>query len=154
MTGPAGDLRVQDVMTRSVRTVSVDDPVSTAAAVLRRWGVSALPVLDADGRVVGIVAEVDLLRAGPVAAGAPVGAVMRSPVRCLSPGARLPGVADALVQDGLRSMPVVLGGELIGIVSAADLLVTTAHRDRGPDPARPDALGDGARSTQAARQGR
>ncbi|SSC25739.1 CBS domain-containing protein, partial [Klenkia terrae] len=153
VTGTAGDLRVRDVMTRSVRTVSVDDPVSTAAAVLRRWGVGALPVLDADGRVVGIVAELDLLRAGP-GAGTSVGAVMRTPVRCLSPGARLAGVADALVQDGLRSMPVVLGGELVGIVSAADLLITTTQEDRRPDPARPEALGDGDRAAQAAPQGR
>ncbi len=152
--GTAPDLRavrVDDVMSRRVTAVAPDTPVAHAAALLRALGVAALPVLDRDRQVVGVLAEVDLLHApagyggtgGPPAdgtAGHPVaptrwrsgtvGAVMASPARCLAPGASASTAAEMLVQEHIRSAPVVFGGVLVGMVSRRDLLRRRIGRPR------------------------
>jgi CBS domain-containing protein len=55
-------LRVDDVMTRRVATVQVGTPFKDVARLLAERKVSAVPVLDSDGRLAGIVSEADLLR--------------------------------------------------------------------------------------------
>jgi CBS domain-containing protein len=54
-------VRVADVMTPDVVTVAADAPPPEAAALLVRHGVAALPVLDGEGALIGMVAEGDLL---------------------------------------------------------------------------------------------
>jgi len=56
-------LRVRDVMSRAVRTVTVDTPISEAAAVMVRAGINRLPVVNAAGRPVGILTRDDVLAA-------------------------------------------------------------------------------------------
>ena len=56
-------LRVRDVMSRAVQTVSIDRPVTDAAAVMVRHGINRLPVVDAQGRPVGILTRDDVLAA-------------------------------------------------------------------------------------------
>lgn len=140
-------VRVTDVMSSPVHTTTTRTPVRTAAARLRHLRVAALPVLDDQGRVVGVVSELDLLTAAATGRDrGPVGAVMTTPVRCLSPGTTAASAAEVLVHDGLRSMPVVRGGDLVGIVSRTDLLAAGAQR---PDPARPAPLGAAASPADA-----
>jgi CBS-domain-containing membrane protein len=55
-------MRARDIMTRSVISVRTDTPVQRAAALLTEAGITSLPVLDEDDRVVGILSEVDLIR--------------------------------------------------------------------------------------------
>ncbi|MEV6103496.1 CBS domain-containing protein [Streptomyces sp. NPDC051940] len=52
---------VSDVMTRTVVAISRDTPFKDVVGTLEQWQVSALPVLAADGRVIGVVSEADLL---------------------------------------------------------------------------------------------
>ena len=56
-------MHAADVMTRPVLTVRADDYVEQAAALLANNNVTAAPVLDGQGELVGIVSEGDLLRA-------------------------------------------------------------------------------------------
>jgi CBS domain-containing protein len=56
--------------------------------------------------------------------------VMSSPVVCVPPDMRLKEVADLLVRDGISAVPVVDDGELVGIVSEADLVPL----ELAPDP--------------------
>ncbi|HXF72564.1 MAG TPA: CBS domain-containing protein [Actinomycetota bacterium] len=58
----AEDLRARDLMTREVVTVQPDDPVRLAIRTLLDAGVKRLPVVDEEGRLVGIVSRGDLLR--------------------------------------------------------------------------------------------
>ena len=53
--------RVRDVMTREVVTVDEETPFKEITQLLADCHISALPVLDSDGRVVGVVSEADLL---------------------------------------------------------------------------------------------
>ena len=55
-------MQAADIMTRDVITVAPDDSVRDAALMLLKNRISAMPVLDSQGRLVGVVSEGDLLR--------------------------------------------------------------------------------------------
>jgi CBS domain-containing protein len=119
--------RVQDVMTIEVVVAHPTTPVKQVADLLAGHGLSALPVIDGRGRVLGVVSETDLFGDSQRPAGGPVattaGEVMTSPAVTVSPHATLTEAARRMQADGLKRLPVVAGsGRLIGIVSRADLL--------------------------------
>lgn len=142
-------------MSRHVITVTPDTAAWEAAELLTRHGFAALPVVDVDGVLVGMVAEADLLAVAMPAAGPAsvdqgrsatahrtVGALMHTPVRCLSPGTHVSAAAEELVREHLRGMPVVEGGTLVGMVSRADLLAEALRAD-GLGGEGPQAPGSG-----------
>jgi len=53
---------VSDIMTRSPRTVSPDTPLQTVASIMCLYRIPALPVIDDDGKLVGNISEMDLLK--------------------------------------------------------------------------------------------
>lgn len=57
-----GSYLVEDAMTRNVKDVSPDDTVERAAELMSRHGINRLPVVDDDGRLVGIVTREDIVR--------------------------------------------------------------------------------------------
>ena len=119
--------RVQEVMTIEVVVAHPTTPVKQVADLLAGHGLSALPVIDGQGRVLGVVSETDLFGDSQRPAGGPVattaGEVMTSPAVTVSPHATLTEAARRMQADGLKRLPVVAGsGRLIGIVSRADLL--------------------------------
>jgi CBS domain-containing protein len=134
----------RDVMTRPVVTVRPATPVRAAAALLSERGFTALPVVDDEGRLAGIVTEADLLRGrlrhdarSPLCAeeldGGPppcaVGEVMTREVVSALPWSDLADVAARMAHEGIRSLPVLDAGELVGIVSRRDLVATLTRAD-------------------------
>jgi len=127
-------MHAADVMTRPVLTVRADDHVEQAAALLANNNVTAAPVLDGQGELVGIVSEGDLLRArvvqvpDPVHTGVPgptarfVRDVMTRDVVALPAEADLSTVADAMLARHVHSVPIVDASEVVGIVCQHDLL--------------------------------
>ncbi|RSS93117.1 CBS domain-containing protein [Streptomyces sp. WAC05292] len=142
MTSVTGPYTVADVMTTEVVAVTPDTGFKDIAAAMRRWKVTALPVVEGEGRVVGVVSEADLLpkeefhehrpgmieqmrrladtaKAGSVTAGE----LMTSPAVTVGPDATLPGAARLMAVRHVKRLPVVDGGgTLRGIVSRSDLL--------------------------------
>jgi CBS domain-containing protein len=135
---------VRDVMTSPVVSVQPTTPVRAAAALLTERGFTALPVLDGDGDLVGIVTEADLLRdrirhdarspllnrelpARP--APATVGDVMTREVFSAGPVTDVADLADDMHRLGVRSVPVRTARSLIGIVSRRDVLRTLTRAD-------------------------
>jgi CBS-domain-containing membrane protein len=142
---------VGDVMTSAV--VMVQDSASFKEIVRRMEasGVSALPVVDAEGRLVGIVSEADLLlkeehalkpmrwrpfeRKGrriqrTKSDGLVAAQVMTSPVTTIAPGASLGQAARLMHQKRVKRLPVVdEEDKVIGIVSRADLLMVFMRPD-------------------------
>lgn len=135
--------KVGDVMTTDVVTVPSDMPFKELAALLGRLKVSALPVLGPDGRVAGVVSEVDLLRKeeykqDPDAKRAPrwrrwadrarargrtAADVMSSPAITVAPDASVVAAARLLDRHHIRRLLVVGADErLVGIVTPHDLL--------------------------------
>lgn len=121
---PGPDTPVREVLTREVVTVAPADGVALAAELMLRHRHTALPVVDAAGRLVGILSEADIL-ADPMAGRstrATAGSVMtRTPIT-VGIGATV-GEVRALVADrGLRTVPVVDGELLVGVLSRSDLI--------------------------------
>jgi CBS-domain-containing membrane protein len=138
-------------MTQDVVTVDERASFKEVAKLLTEHRVSALPVLDGEGRVVGIVSEADLLLKeefpeGPPearllqgrrrretrakVAGDTVAEVMTSPAVTIGPDASVPEAARLLHRHGVKRLPVVdPAGPLLGIVSRGDLLKVFLRSD-------------------------
>jgi CBS domain-containing protein len=136
-------MRAADVMTRPVLTVRADDSVEQVAALLTGNNITAAPVLGADGDLIGIVSEGDLLRAraphgpdasyqaGPAQPHAVVVAeVMTRGVVVMPMDADLSEVAEIMLRDNLHSVPIVDDtAQVAGIISRLDLLRAYVRTD-------------------------
>lgn len=140
---------VDDVMTKTVVTVTPDTEFKEIAAAMERCKVSAVPVVEGGGRVVGVVSEADLLpkeefhergpgmiedmrrlddtaKAGSVRAEE----LMTSPAVTVRPDTLLPQAARLMAALRVKRLPVVdADGGLKGIVSRADLLKVFLRSD-------------------------
>ena len=137
----------RDVMTTNVVSVTPDTPVEEIAKVLIEHRISAVPVIDADRHVAGIVSEGDLMRRpesgthrhstwwlGLLASsakqateyiksrGRKASEVMTQPVITVEEDTRLEEVADILERLRIKRVPVLRENKVIGIVSRANLL--------------------------------
>ena len=143
--------RVRDVMTQEVVTVNEHASFKEVATLIAERRVSAVPVLDREGRVLGIVSEADLVlqeeypqgppegrlfqsrrqrQARAKAAGGTAAELMTSPPVTIGPDASVAEAARLLHRHGIRRMPVVdPAGPLLGIVSRADLLKVFLRSD-------------------------
>ncbi|HWD03238.1 MAG TPA: CBS domain-containing protein [Amycolatopsis sp.] len=136
-------MRARDLMSAPVVTVEPGAPAKEAAEVLSENGFTALPVVDDDERLVGIVTEADLIRGRipadartahlrpepPAPVGATVAQVMTSPVTAMSAGTDVADLCQALVDAKIRAMPIVDGSRLVGIVTRGDVVRTLARED-------------------------
>jgi CBS domain-containing protein len=144
-------MQAREVMTTSVATIGADATVRAAAKVMLERRVSALPVVNDKGQVIGIVSEGDLVRRRELDTetegawwllalahgaardyrkthGATVRDVMTRPVIGVRPSASLKQVARLLQKHGIKRVPVLDAGRLVGVVSRADLVRELARR--------------------------
>lgn len=126
-------MRAQDIMTTPVVTVTPDVSIREAAALLASHGFTALPVVDPDQHMIGIVTEADLLRAKyadqPVEFGDPVGQVMTVPAFGMGPGSAVTMLARVMLDDRVRCIPIVDGSRVVGVVTRRDLVRALARTD-------------------------
>lgn len=145
----------KDVMTREVCTVNPDTAVAEIARTLVGRHISAVPVLDIDGRLCGIVSEGDLLRRVESGTerrrswwlelfsenrdlaqdfvkshGQTAKDVMTHEVVTVGENAGLAEIADLLERRQIKRVPVMRDGKLLGIVSRANLLQALAVSTR------------------------
>lgn len=133
---------VSDVMTHTVAAVGRRAPFKEIVQLMQDWQVSALPVIEGEGRVVGVVSEADLLtkqelRDSPdarylqlrqpvdvaKAEASTAGDLMSSPALTVRANATLAEAARIMARGGVKRLPVVdETGLLEGVVSRADLL--------------------------------
>jgi len=131
-------LTVRDIMTERPRSVGAEAPLRSAVMDMRRSGVGALPVVDDDNRVIGLLSERELLRhllshylpraGGP--RGGPPGAAARRTVRdvmtrqvlCVSPHQPLAEVASLMLNKDVERVPVVRDGILVGFLTRGDIV--------------------------------
>jgi CBS-domain-containing membrane protein len=143
-------MRAQDLMTTPVVTVGPDTPAKEAVRLLTGHGFAALPVVAPDDRLLGVVSEADLLRNrilpdpralihndaihndAPAPTGPPpsiVAEVMTTDVVVAGRDAHAAELSRLMLDRHLRSLPVVDGDRLVGIVSRVDLLRMIARDD-------------------------
>jgi len=152
-------MRARDVMSDGVMSVAADATVLDAAKLFVNCNVSALPVVDPAGVMIGIVCEADVVRprpncavAGPVlacAARSPQAAAesLRHPCRIVDVMTRdvvfadedtpLTELARLMSEHNVKRLPIVRNGCVAGIVSRTDLLraliaLESAHDEAGP----------------------
>lgn len=111
-------MKVKEIMTTQVVTVSVDASRHEAAALLRENRISGVPVVDESGAVVGLLSEHDLL-ARP---GECVQDVMSLAVLAVTEDTDIDDVRHLLVERRIHRVPVLRGHELVGVVSRGDVL--------------------------------
>ena len=136
---------IREVMTTAVITVRPTDPVRAAIRTLYEHIVTAAPVLDEAGRLVGIVSEMDLLRGefdpdprasvrfrpgDPEPPPALVSDVMTTDVTTTTETADVASLTEVMISQKIKSVPVVRGHVLVGIVSRRDLLGVLARSDQ------------------------
>ena len=119
-------------MSRPVVTVRPDTPLSEVARVLAARHISGVPVLEGE-RVVGLVSEADLLRRPPGKPARRARDVMTRTVRTVEPVTPIAEVAGMLERHGIKRVPVVEEGRLVGIVSRSNLVQALALSARAEE---------------------
>jgi serine phosphatase RsbU (regulator of sigma subunit) len=120
---------IRDIMAQAPAFASPDTPVPEAAALMSRRNIGAV-VVCRGSEVVGLLTERDLLRAtagGQCPAGAAVAQLMTPSPVTVPADATWAAAADLMVRRGVRHLPVVEGGRLVGVLSMRDLM---EHRNR------------------------
>src|SRR5215469_1797692 len=143
---------VKDVMTTEVIWVEQDTPFTAIAAALRQYRISAFPVLNEAGQVIGVVSESDLLTKMALgngadhmpgmitgilrhkqlekARGVTAGDLMTAPPVTVSPDDTVEHAARLMYLRGVKRLPVVdAANHLAGIVSRADVLAVYGRPD-------------------------
>ena len=140
-------LQARDIMTRDVATVRAQTPVHDIAKLMTERHISGLPVVDAEGRIIGVVTEADLLhrvethtekksswwlklfsdsdalaREFSKAHGRTAGDIMTRNVVAVPENATIDVIADAFDARRIKRVPVVRGDLLVGIVSRGDIV--------------------------------
>ncbi len=151
-------LKAADIMTTKVITARPNDPMAKIARLLSDHAISALPICDAQGAVLGMLSEGDLIRPfekdnlskrawwlNLLAEGtdrAPsfleclqvenhsARELMVGPVITASPDTTVPDLAELLSRHHIKRLPILRDGKLVGIVSRADVVNAIA---RTPD---------------------
>jgi CBS-domain-containing membrane protein len=120
---------VRDVMTSPAVTIRTDDEAAEAARVLDRLSLTSLPVVDRDLRLLGIISEADLIsRLATAPADQPrVGDLMTRRVLTVSADDELSLVVSLMTGTILKSVPVLLRGRVVGMVSRRDIVRALAH---------------------------
>jgi CBS domain-containing protein len=157
-------MKASDVMTRNVATVTPETPVKEVVDLLLQRHISAVPVVDAGGAVVGIVSEGDLIRRRETGTdkhpnwwlrmltspedqardyvkshGGKASDVMTTDLVTVDPDTPLDEIATLLERNRIKRVPVCDNGKLAGIVSRADLIRgLAAHPATLPTPSSDD----------------
>ena len=118
-------MKVKDIMTRSVISVSPDETVEVAARALTRYNIGALPVCGAGGQLQGVVTDRDLVTRCVATNRSPattrIRDVMTGQVRFVAPDMEAGVAAHLMGREQIRRLPVVENGKLCGMVSLGDL---------------------------------
>jgi CBS domain-containing protein len=143
-------LQARDIMTREVITASPETPIAELSKTLENRKIGGVPVVAADGRLVGIVTQSDLVERArelelPPAInildfhvylqipsqllkrvermlGATVGEVMSPKPVTVSPETPVPQVAALMAKQKVHTLPVLEGGKIVGIIGKIDII--------------------------------
>jgi CBS-domain-containing membrane protein len=152
-------LKAKDIMTTDLITVSPDTEITQATKILLDKRVNGLPVLDSEGRLVGLICQSDLvmqqkkialpslfnLLDGLIPLRAPknfeqeirkitattVGQAMVTNPVTVTPETELTEIATLMVEKKYHTLPVLDGGKLVGVIGKEDVLRTILGLPRG-----------------------
>ena len=133
-------LVVRDLMSERPHTTRPDEPLRSAARAMMAAGLGALPVVDDDGRLLGLLSERELVRhlltsqviqdpiarphapSANAAGGKAVRDVMTRQVLCVAPEQPIAEVASLMSNKDVERVPVVCEGRLVGFLTRGDIV--------------------------------
>lgn len=125
-------MRVADLMQRGVKTVKLDAAVNDAVVTLAESHISALPVLDGTGRMVGVVSSTDILTSESEAGDATarealfedtmVRDIMTPHPLTVSPDTEVREAAQQMLYADVHRLFVVDGDRVVGVISTTDIM--------------------------------
>src|SRR5437868_11995360 len=116
----------RDIMTRKVCTIHPEASAQEAAQLLDQMRISGLPVVDEDGKIIGIITEADIISKVD-REGLGVAEIMSNEVIFVSEETSVSEIAMLLTDRKIKRVPVVNDGKLVGIVSRADIVHAVAQ---------------------------
>ncbi|HEX5963311.1 MAG TPA: CBS domain-containing protein [Gemmatimonadales bacterium] len=129
-------MRVSELMQRPVKTVNLDAAVNDAIVTLADSHISALPVVDAVGRMVGVISSTDILTSEAEAEDADarqdlfeetmVGDIMTRHALTVSPDAEVREAAQQMLYADIHRLFVVEGERVVGVISTTDVMRAVA----------------------------
>jgi CBS domain-containing protein len=138
------DYQVMDVMSQPI-CLAAGSTLAEAETLLEKHGINALPVVDADGKLLGLVSSLDLLRAFDFSEDTilpafgevmkrPVETVMTRDVITVCPRTPLTRVLAKIVDTRNKSFPVVDDGRVVGMVAREDVMLALRRGVAGVKP--------------------
>jgi len=133
-------LKVKDLMTSPVFSLRENDSLLSARALMDLQRIRHIPIVTADNAFIGLITHRDILSATisqlaeldpetqkEIDSGIPIREIMRTDITSVSPESPLKQAAQLLLNHKYGCLPVVLDGELIGILTEADFLRLTIN---------------------------
>lgn len=124
-------ISVKEIMTKKLIYVELNDLVTKARSLLRKYGYRSLPVLD-NGKLVGIVSQGDILKITSTKTNITVDGIMNKNPITISEDEDIFSAARIIVKSGIKQLIVVDNGNLKGIVSSMDILNKFVREDYKP----------------------
>jgi CBS domain-containing protein len=120
-------VRVKDYMSTKLVTFTPDMEVMAAVNLLVKHGIAGAPVVDRDGKLVGMLSERDTLQIAFIASqdscvAGPVSQFMSTKVQTVDPEMNLTQLAGMFTSKSFRRYPVLKDGKLIGQISRSDVM--------------------------------
>jgi CBS domain-containing protein len=127
-------MRVADMMQTDVQTVLVDTPVNDVFVTLADSRISALPVVDSTGRLLGVISKSDILASEEEAQeesqallqDTPVQDLMTAPALTIPPSASVREAAKQMLAAGVHRLIVTKGEHVVGVISTTDIVSAVA----------------------------
>jgi CBS domain-containing protein len=120
-------MKIEDLMTRNVMTVNLNDRASTAGRLMWECDCGAIPVVNEGGRTVGMITDRDICMSTVLqdrSPGAiPVSEAMSKELHAVGPQDDLTSAEDLMRRHQIRRVPVLdVDGRAVGILSLADVV--------------------------------
>ncbi len=114
---------VKDIMTRNVRTMDSSSTILDAAKAMAKWKIGSLIITDGQSAV-GIITEGDISRSvsREVGADTTLRDIVKKKLVTVSPDERVEVAAKAMADAGVKKLPVIEDGKLVGIVTQTDIV--------------------------------
>lgn len=130
------NLKVRDVMTSNVSTITTNSTIQEAAHQMKNLNVGSIPVCDNSRRPVGIVTDRDIVIRNVsegMGGNTSVDNVMSKNVITVSPDTDIHEAAEIMANNQIRRLPVVENDQIIGIVAIGDLAVRDIYVNEAGD---------------------
>lgn len=137
-------LTVAEIMTREPYTLGPDDSLADARELMAEHHIRHIPVVSAEGTLIGVVTQRDVLAAGGYSATRGTEAqvvlstIMTEPVQTVDQSAGLRGTAMHLQKNKLGCLPVLHKGKLVGIITDSDFVAIAVNLMEQLEAGEPD----------------